>query len=78
MTKSKEKYYLAVPLGVLRRFIEENKNDPDTYLQLFELVPEHIYPESAFTQNNAKLKSKSTIIISGDNFPPHRKEPNAN
>ena len=75
---AKERYFLAVPLGVLRRFLYENKDEPDTYLQLFELNPDHIYPESAFTQNEGELKSKSTIIISGDNLPPHRKEQNAN
>lgn len=75
---TKERYFLAVPLGVLRRFLYENKDEPDTYLQLFELIPDHIYPESAFTQNKGELKSKSTIIISGDNLPPHERSKNAN
>lgn len=78
MTNDEEQFFLAIPLGVLRRFVEENKKEADTYLQLFELIPQHIYSKSELERAGGKLKAKSTIITDGKYFPSHRKEPNAN
>lgn len=74
---TKERFFLAVPLGVLRRFLDENKNEGDEYLQLFELVPEHIYSEEELTNGFGEIKAKSTIIMDG-RYLPKRKENDAN
>ena len=68
-----ERYFLAIPLGVLRRFLDENKNDSDEYLQLFELTPDHIYSESELS-GKGTLKPKSTIILDGKYLPKHKEE----
>ena len=65
------KHYLAIPLGVLRRFTEENKNEPDEYLQLFELKPEFIFSENELS-NRDQIKRKSTIVSDGKYLPKHK------
>lgn len=78
MINDEEQFFLAIPLGILRRFVEENKKEADTYLQLFELIPQHIYSKSELEQAGATFKPKSTIITDGKYFPPHRKEQDVN
>lgn len=75
---TKERFFLAIPLGVLRRFVQENQKESDTYLQLFELIPQYIYSESELIDAGGELKAKSTIITDGKYFPSHGKEPNDN
>ena len=69
-----ERLFLVVPLGVLRKFVEENKEEDDYFLQLFELTPNHIYSESELTNEQFTLKTKSTIVIDGNNLPKHKED----
>lgn len=71
---TKERYFLAVPLGVVRRFLEENKNEDDDYIQLFQLSPDHIYSESELVNGDGEIKTKSTVILDKAYLPKHRKE----
>lgn len=70
MTTQPTKFYLAVPLGVLRRFVEMNKDYEDDFLQMFEIIPQMIFTQSQLEQSGA-LKSNGTVIVDltklGDN-----------
>lgn len=63
-----EKFYLAVPLGVLREFVKRNEGDPDNYLQLLELIPEHIVTEEDLANSNREIKRRGMIIIDEDSL----------
>jgi len=63
-----EKFYLAVPLGVLREFVKQNEGDPDNYLQLLELFPEHILSEEDLTVADGEIQRKGMIVIDEGNL----------
>lgn len=45
------KLYLGVPLGVLRRFVEMNKDYQDSFVQMFEIRPEFIFTQEDIGPN---------------------------
>ena len=54
-------YYLSVPLGVLRKFVEMNKDKPDDCSQLFELDPQRIFSESTLNQSGG-IESNGVVV----------------
>lgn len=57
-----ETYFLSVPLAVLRRFVEMNKDKPDNWNQLFELDPKRIFSKSEL-KDMGGVESNGTIIV---------------
>lgn len=68
--KVSERFFYAIPLGVLRRFINENKDEPDNFIQLFELKSDQVFSEKELPE----LREKSMVIINRDNMPEHKEE----
>lgn len=60
-----ETYFLSVPLAVLRRFVEMNKDKPDNWSQLFELDPRRIFSKSEIEQMG-NIESNGSIIVDLD------------
>ena len=57
-----EKLYYAIPLGVLRAFAKQNEDAPDNAIQLFELVPEHVFSEDELRQSGGFERRGITIV----------------
>ena len=68
--KMTDRLFFAIPLGVLRRFINENKDEPDNFIQLFELKSDQVFSEKELPE----LREKSMVIINRDNMPKHKEE----
>lgn len=64
--------YFAVPLGVLRRFAQENKDESDEYIQLFELKPEFVFSKEELLQNG-EMKEKGAVILDKKHLPNYNK-----
>ena len=58
----KETYYLAIPLIVLRRFVEMNKDKPDTWSQLFELDPKRIFSKTEL-ESYGEMESNGSVVV---------------
>ena len=61
-TNKTEPYFLCVPLGVLRKFVDMNKVKPDNWIQLFELDPRRIFSKSEI-ERMGDIESNGTIIV---------------
>lgn len=57
-----EKFYYAIPVGVLREFMKQNADVPNDAVQLFELNPEHIFSESELKESGGLERRGITII----------------
>lgn len=62
-----ETFFLAVPLGVIREFVKQNKNEPDNFIQLFELEPSRIFTEEEI-KSVTELQRKGVVIVQEDGF----------
>ena len=63
--KTNEIYFLSIPLAVLRRFVEMNKDKPNNYCQLFELDPRRIFSKTEIEQMG-KIESNGSVIVDLD------------
>ena len=62
------KLFYAVPIVVLRKFMEMNKNVDDTYAQVFEPDPNFIFTEEELKQVGSKLEENGAVIYNLDNL----------
>lgn len=58
-----EKYYLGIPLGVIRQFVKMNEQEQDDWLQLFEITPSFIFSESQLKEKVGSLKEKGVVVV---------------
>ena len=56
-----KKIYLGIPLGIIRRFVEINKDYDDSFLQFFEIQDNFIFTDEDLKKMNAI--SNGVIII---------------
>ncbi len=57
-----EKLYYAIPLIVLRKFVEMNKDFGDNFMQILEIDPTFLFTEEEITQKG-ELKSNGIVIV---------------
>lgn len=66
MSKTKEKLYYVIPLGVLREIIKQNAEKPNEYIQLFELTQDRIFSKTELEQHG-NIEERGLIITGGEN-----------
>lgn len=57
--------YLAIPLGVLRRFVQMNEDKEDSWAQLFEINPAFVYTRKQLEDNGA-LEERGSVLVDLD------------
>ena len=61
-TNEPEKLFLAIPLGVIRRFVKMNEDKEDSWAQLFEITPQNMFFESELKQNGT-LEQRGSVVV---------------
>lgn len=59
---STNKIYLGVPLGVLRRFVEMNKDYDDSFMQMLEIQPHMIFTREMLESVGQPVENGSVIV----------------
>lgn len=57
-----DRLFLAIPLGVLRRFVEMNKDKDDSWSQLFEIQPENIFSEAELNRAGS-IERRGSVVV---------------
>ena len=62
---STNELYLAIPLGVLRRFVQMNEDKEDSWAQLFEINPAFLYTKRQL-EKNGTLEERGSVVVDLD------------